>query len=86
MTAEPQVNESETQLSAEGLVRRSGPGLNGTDWMGHLEWGPGHMRNDMGPATVVVTEEDREREATAIVVQRAVERAIEKGEENDYDD
>lgn len=86
MTADSEVNESETQLSADGLVPLSGPAPNGTDWMGHLEWGPGHMRNDMAPATVVVTAEDVEREAAAIVVQRAVERAIEKGEESDYDD
>ncbi|HEX9815480.1 MAG TPA: hypothetical protein VGB18_00755 [Candidatus Thermoplasmatota archaeon] len=86
MSEEPERNESKTRPAADGLLSRSGPAVNGTDWMGHLEWGPVLMRNDMGPATVVVTEEDLKREATAIVVQRAVERAIEQGEESEYDD
>ena len=55
-------------------------------WMGRSDWGPSHMLNDLGPATVELSEDVIQAEKDQWIVQRAVDRAIETGEEYEYDD
>ena len=86
MEFSPVANETDTRSPGTGLLARDGVAGDAMPWMGHLGWGPSHMLNDMGPATVVFTAEDIERQAAALTVQNAVERAIEKGEEYEYDE
>lgn len=86
MALNPQDDEADTRPVGPGLRPHNPLTSEAIPWMPQFEWGPAHMLNDMGPATVTLTAEDLEREATALTVQHAVERAIEKGEEYEYDE
>ena len=86
MVATSDVSEADARSPVSGFFPRNAAEGDASPWTTHVEWGPAHMLNDVGPATVIVTAEDVAREANALTVQAAVERAIEKGEEYEYDE
>lgn len=86
METTPHDTEVDAGSPGTGILPRNSVAEAGPAWMRNVEWGPNHMLNDMGPATVASAAEDTEREATDLTIQRAVERAIEKGEEYEYDE